>query len=66
MHADAAARTAARMLKLGGFEKSLAAALDYRHNMYDYGTPGYLFWSRVIDLLVRLKRKGYKDERRNS
>ena len=48
--------TAARMLRLYGTRKSIDAALDYRFNLYDYGTAGYQFWSKVLDLLMTTKR----------
>jgi hypothetical protein len=52
-----AAQTASRMLKSYGINKAIDAALDYRFNLYDYGTPGYLFWSQIIDLLVAYRKK---------
>ena len=45
--------TAMRLRLRYGTQKALTAALDYRFNLYDYGTPGYVFWSEVVTLLVR-------------
>ena len=47
--------TATRMLRLYGKRKAMDAALDYRFNLYDHGTPGYLFWSNVIDILMKTR-----------
>ncbi len=51
------AATAGRMLQKYGIERALDAALDYRFNLYDYGTPGYRFWSTVVTLLLDYKKR---------
>ena len=45
--------TARRMLKSYKVDKALDAAHDYRHNMYEPGTPGHEFWTNVIILLEK-------------